>query len=78
MIKRPVFIFYGDSCLCKSHIAALTGKTVYETDVSKNLPDKISADIIVVGNRTKFEIEEVESKIHMKDDCEIIKVCFSK
>ena len=78
LIKRPVFIFYGNSCLCKSHIAALTGKTVYETDINRTLPDVISTDIIVVGNRTNFDIKDVEDRVFMKEMCEIIKVSFSK
>ena len=80
MDKRPVWIFKGDSGLGKSYIAGIIAnsnraKTVYETDAHKEL-DTIEADIIVVGNKYKHSLEEIESKI--KGEHEIIYVDFSK
>lgn len=80
MDKRPVWIFKGDSGLGKSYIAGIIDnsnrvKRVYETDAHKEL-DTIEADIIVVGNKYKHSLEEIESKIKGKH--EIIYVDFSK
>lgn len=80
MDKRPVWIFKGDSGLGKSYIAGIIAnsnqaKKVYETDAHKEL-DTIEADIIVVGNKYKHSLEEIESKI--KGEHEIIYVDFSK
>lgn len=72
--KRPVWIFYGDSAMGKSYISALTGKTKYETDKSENLPKSITADIVVIGNKYKFTIEQISEKLF--GDCEIIPVKF--
>ncbi|UZV41088.1 hypothetical protein vBVpaMR16F_22 [Vibrio phage vB_VpaM_R16F] len=77
-MKRPVFIYYGGSCLCKSHTAALTGKSIYETDVSEILPDTIKSEIIVIGNRSGFTLQDVEDRIYNKDNCKIIKVEFNQ
>lgn len=77
--KRPVLIFHGDSCTLKSHLAALSGKCVLELDsleLSDGLPDFIVEDIIVVGNRNLFELNEVKSRIF--GDAEIIDVKFTK
>jgi len=76
--KRPVHIFYGDSNLCKSHIAALTGKSVLETDSLENgnIPVSIINDIIVIGNKHKISKEEVISNLF--GDCEVILVEFKK
>lgn len=79
MKKRPVHIFYGDSCTCKSYLSALTGKDVLETDALDELPEEIYAEIIVLGNRNKlWTIEDVKSKIFDKESAEIICVEFKK
>jgi hypothetical protein len=61
--KRPVWLFTGDSNLGKSYIASHTGLIVYETDSNSILPDSITADIIVLGKKYNFTIEEVKDKI---------------
>lgn len=77
--KRPVYIFTGDSNLCKSHIAALTGKVVFETDAYEDLPDSIDAEIIVKGNKWKHHtLEDMKGKILNKEHCKIIIVNFSE
>ena len=75
--KRPVLIFYGDSNAMKSHIAALTGKTVFETDYEfkKGMPDFIDSDIVVIGNKYKIDIEDVKGRL---GDVEIIEVNFKR
>lgn len=78
--KRPVWIFKGKSALGKSYLAGIIAnsgrmKSVYETDEHEKL-DKIHEDIIVVGNRYSYSIEEVKN--HIEGDCEIILVDFSK
>lgn len=78
--KRPVWIFKGDSALGKSYLAGIIAnsdrmKTVYETDAHENL-DKIHEDIIVIGNKYSYSVEEVMK--YIEGDCEIILVDFSK
>ena len=76
MKKRPVWIFYGDSGLGKSTLAKdLTEeRQIYETDSSETLPDEIVADIVVIGNKYKFTIDEV--KQHLFGDPMVIPVEF--
>lgn len=79
MDKRPVHIFYGDSNACKSYIAALTGKRVYETDLvtkEEDLPKILTEDIIVIGNRWECSLDVIKPRLF--GDCEIIEVCFKK
>jgi hypothetical protein len=64
--SRPVHIFYGDSNTCKSYIAALTGKAVYETDMVtciEDVPTPLTQDIIVIGNRWKCEVGDIKERI---------------
>lgn len=76
--KRPVLVFHGDSNTCKSHIAALTGKTVFETDAIENinLVEPITADIIVIGNRHGYDIDQVKWYIHDLENVNVIEVNF--
>jgi len=65
--QRPVHIFYGDSNSCKSYLAVLTGKTIYETDsVTKmeDVPECLTQDIIVIGNRWLCDIEEIKNRLY--------------
>jgi len=50
---RPTYIFFGDSGLGKSSLAAKLTEDikVYETDIDEKLPDAIIADVVVVGNK---------------------------
>ena len=78
-IKRKVWIFEGDSGLGKSFLANLLnqgGLTVYETDKYENLPKEISDDIIVIGNKQKFQENEIISVISNLDNTEVIMVNF--
>lgn len=78
--KRPVWIFKGNSALGKSYLAGIIAnsdrmKTVYETDAHENL-DKIHEDIVVIGNKYSYSVEEIMK--YIEGDCEIILVDFSK
>lgn len=73
--KRIVYVFKGASGLGKSSLAfALKGKSVYETDSSDMLPDEITADVIVIGNRGGFTLEEVRERVY--GDAKIVLVSF--
>lgn len=62
---RNVYIFQGPSGVGKSFLAhKLNGLSVYETDSNKNLPICIKEDIIVLGNKYKFTIKNIKSKLH--------------
>lgn len=79
MKSRLVHIFTGGSNLGKSYLAALSGKSVYETDTIKcesDLPDTLPHDIIVVGNRWKCDVSLITSRVIQP--CEIVHVNFSK
>lgn len=78
--KRPVWIFKGESVLGKSYLAGIIAnsdrmKTVYETDAHESL-DKIHEDIIVIGNKYIYSVEEIEK--YIEGEHETILVDFSK
>lgn len=75
--KRPVWIFYGNSGLGKSYLASLIfeQKSIYETDSSNILPDIIYSDIIVVGNKYKYSLEEIKNRIY--GNTKVIEVNFN-
>jgi hypothetical protein len=52
----------------------MTGKTKYETDKANKLPNSITEDIVVIGNKYQFTIEEITEKLF--GDCEVIPVKF--
>ena len=71
-------MFIGESNTCKSYLAALTGKAVFETDSVACMEDitTLGQDIIVVGNRWAVDIEDIVGRLI--GDPEVIKVEFSK
>lgn len=75
---RPVHIFIGDSNLCKSHLASLTGKSVFETDTMETctLPDVITEDIVVIGKRYDISFDKVIDVLF--GECKPIVVQFTK
>lgn len=80
---HPVWIFYGASNLGKTSLGedlARSGREVFDTDAYDNLPDRIIADIIVLGNRPreegKWTIENILS--HLPDKTKPIMVNFSE
>ncbi len=75
--KRPVWIFYGVSNLGKSYISSkIYDLEVYETDIDQELPDKIEASIIIIGNKYGHDIDCVKSHIFDLNNSEIILVNF--
>lgn len=77
MNKRPVWIFKGQSALGKSTIASdLLENSVFETDSVDELPDDIYQDVIVLGNRSGFTVDDV--KAHLFGDPKVILVEFKE
>jgi hypothetical protein len=71
--NRPVWIFKGKSNSGKSFLAArLKDLEVYETDISNELPEKISASIIVLGNKHPFSIDDILNKLVGKVKVQIV------
>ena len=70
---RPIWIFKGKSNAGKSFLASkLTNLDVYETDISDELPSVITESVIVLGNKYKFTIEHIKSKIFGKFEIQIV------
>lgn len=64
MDKRPVWIIKGASGTGKSTLAShIEGLKVFETDSVDRLPPTIYEDVIVLGNRSKFSVEDVKSRL---------------
>lgn len=65
---RPVWIFKGKSGLGKSYLASIlinnSNLKIYETDSNEKIPNIICEDIIVIGNKYNFSIEEIEKNIY--------------
>jgi hypothetical protein len=71
---KKIFILNGPSVLGKSYLTEHLSK--YETDSSTELPDKIDEDVIVIGNRTPFTIDDVISRVS-DESADIIIATFS-
>jgi len=64
---RVVWIWTGPSGLGKTFLSSkMVNLEVYETDFSNKLPNVIYADIIIIGNKYKFTIDDVKTKIFGK------------
>lgn len=77
-LKRKVWIFKGGSLLGKKFLSDKIDLNKYETDTSQNLPKVLNQEIIVIGNKYHFTIEDIVSRIKNKDFIEFIIVDFSK
>lgn len=67
MAEQPVWIFTGPSATGKSSLAHETSREVYETDSNSNLPNDLNNyEIIVVGGKYKFSIDDIKNKITNK------------
>ena len=77
--RKVVWIFKGDSASGKSYLSSMIrsrcDKKVYETDTHSELPSFLNYDIIVIGNKHDFTIDEVKERI--AGDNEIVVVDFS-
>ena len=63
--KHPVWIFYGNSNLGKSFLShQIKDMNVFETDAYDKLPDVINNDIVVVGNKHGYALEDVRKRIN--------------
>jgi hypothetical protein len=79
MENRPVWIIEGASGTGKSTLAShLQGLTVFETDTVDKLPDVIKADVVVLGNRSRFNRSEVTSRLYGQPNVDLISVSFQK
>ena len=79
--KRPVWIFNGDSGLGKSTIGTFltrSGMTVFETDSVDKLPDEIIEDVVVLGNRSGFSIDDVKKHLYGKPEVILVNFSLSK
>ena len=62
--KTPVWVFKGDSNLGKSFLAhKLKDMKIYETDCSDVLPELLGYNVIVLGNKHNFTLEEIKGKL---------------
>jgi hypothetical protein len=61
---RPVWIFFGGSNLGKTFLSSkLNDLEVYETDIRDTLPDTITESVIVLGNKYKYKIADIEERL---------------
>lgn len=77
MDKRPTFVFCGESGIGKSSLSLKfnTDVVVFETDAYESLPDNIIADVVVLGNKHKYTIVDIKSRVK---DTEMVECHFNK
>jgi len=74
-IKRPVWIFQGESTTGKDILAHKLKKlNIFETDSVKVLPDVIIEDVVVMGDQNDFQLEDVKKRLF--GDVDVIVVDF--
>lgn len=77
MDKRPVYIVYGKSGMGKSSIFNELGNnslySFYETDSDETLPEVITQDIIILGNKYNFSIDDVKAHLFGEPEVHLIK-----
>ena len=75
---RYTYIFKGASSIGKTYLASrLSSLVVYETDSKDYLPKTIVADVIVLGNRSGFSVEDVKSRIEKGSKAVIVDMVVS-
>ena len=77
--QRPVWIVFGHSGLGKSYlfnnIKSNSSLTVFETDGYNHLPKQINDNIIIIGNKHRYKIEHIITRL--PKNSKIIYVGFS-
>jgi len=73
---RPTYVFSGNSGIGKSSLAMKFNEDtiVFETDSFDVLPSKIIADVIVLGNKHGYTIEDIKLKV---EDTELVLCSFT-
>jgi len=72
---RPTYVFTGESGIGKSFLASkLKDTVVFETDAYEILPKIIIADIIVLGNKHQYTIDDIQQRIR---DTELVVCSFN-
>lgn len=62
--KRVVFVFCGESGVGKSYLTGMMRNVkVYETDSKETLPDVIYEDVVVIGNKYDYSIDDIKSRL---------------
>ena len=61
--KRIVFLICGKSGIGKSFLADKLKLDVYETDSNHELPDVIYEEVVVIGNKYNYTIEDVKKRL---------------
>jgi len=76
MENRPTYIFTGKSGIGKSSLANKFQQDVkvFETDAYAELPDNIISDVIVLGNKYSYTLDDMKSRLK---DTEIIVCSFN-
>lgn len=76
MNGRPVYIVYGKSGVGKSSIFnELEGSSLYslyETDCSDTLPEVITQNIVILGNKHGYSIEDVKAHLFGEPEVHLI------
>lgn len=64
MNTRPVWIFQGPSNIGKSFLAhKLIDLRIYETDSANELPITLTSDIIVLGQKYPYSLDDIKNRI---------------
>jgi len=73
---RPTYVFIGESGIGKSALALKFNDDtiVFETDAYDTLPEKIVADVIVVGNKHKYTIDDIKTRV---EETELVMCSFT-
>lgn len=71
---RRTYIVKGPGGIGKSFLTkSITDLKVYETDIDTKLPDTLIYDVVVLGNRSGFSVEDIKNKLNL-DTTEVVVV----
>lgn len=73
--EKPItFIFIGKSAVGKSFLASkLNDLEVFETDTEATLNIPLTADVVVLGNKYDYTVEDVVKSFEGKRKCRIVR-----